>query len=1110
MGSTGWLWLVLGCVPAESEGLSLDWRWPAAGDALPAHNSLLWVGLLGDAGSLEWRLDGHVLEGEEELREDGRVFHLAAPIPEGAHTLEVAVGATVARWEGTVAANLPPILTLEAGSWRDGEPVELRLGVEDGDDRTEGLSLSGTGEGAALLPAQPPADGRLVWSIWPSEAGSLEVTVTDSLGAVARATVGWERLDEDLDDDGWPTAVDCDDDDAQVYPGQAEGCDGVDQDCDGEVDELALDAGLWFVDEDGDLFGDAEQAFLSCDGGGAVALGQDCDDGQAGSFPGGTELCDGLDNDCDGALDEENPTELLPWYRDDDGDGFGDPADVVSACAAPPGRVADATDCNDQDRSAFPGAPEFCDGDDDDCDGQRDEADALDATTWYADTDGDGYGGPSSTVACTTPAGFLANNQDCDDTSPDVSPAGTETCDLRDEDCDGQIDEADAIDAPTWYADTDGDGYGGPSSTVACTAPAGFLANNQDCDDTSADVSPAGVEYCDLRDEDCDGLTDEADAIDAPTWYADTDGDGYGGPSSTIACTAPVGFLANNQDCDDTSPDVSPAGTETCDFRDEDCDSLIDEVDAINASTWYADTDQDGYGGSAGVTACVAPAGFLANNQDCDDTSSEVSPAGIETCDLRDEDCDGLIDELGAINEQTWYADTDQDGYGGPTSTTVCTAPAGFLANNDDCDDTSADVSPAALEICINQQDDDCDGQIDACPLSVADAVALSGEVGSLFSQVERGDLDGDGEVEIGVGGEDLLWLLPGDYRQPGSVSAQSPRLRGGTLSSFLLGGDRNGDGLAELWWGSSGTAPGGMVWVLEQPATDGAIDSLASLRLEGQPGEEFGSSVAQIDYDLDGVREILVGAPGGAGPGVVYAWNMAGSGVLSSANADAVLSGALVSDRAGGGALGAADLDQDGVEELWVGTPGAGAGAGGVAVVEGWDGLPRDLATATVVWTGASGEAAGSVVEAADLDLDGYPDLLVGSAAGGRLYVLAGPNFSSGLLEDRGARVEGGGGLGASVAAFGLHHGSPLWGVAAPAADVDGAGSGALYLFVGRPEGVHTDADASWVLAGAGGGAGLGGSLAAAGDGDGDGQPDLAVGATGGGIWLYGSRDVE
>ncbi|HNC98520.1 MAG TPA: hypothetical protein PKW90_20485, partial [Myxococcota bacterium] len=183
----------------------MEWRWPAADDALPAHNRLLWVGLRGEAGPLEWRLDGALLEGEEELREDGRVLHLAAPIPEGTHTLEVVAGQKPARWEGQVEANLPPQLTLEAGSWREGEPVELHLWVEDGDDAMEALSLSGTGEGAALLPAVLPADGRLSWLIWPQEAGFLDVTVTDSLGATAQATAQWELLDEDGDEDGWPT-----------------------------------------------------------------------------------------------------------------------------------------------------------------------------------------------------------------------------------------------------------------------------------------------------------------------------------------------------------------------------------------------------------------------------------------------------------------------------------------------------------------------------------------------------------------------------------------------------------------------------------------------------------------------------------------------------------------------------------------------------------------------------------------------------------------------------------------------------------------------------------------------------------------------------------------
>ena len=104
------------------------------------------------------------------------------------------------------------------------------------------------------------------------------------------------------------------------------------------------------------------------------------------------------------------------------------------------------------------------------------------------------------------------------------------------------------------------------------------------------------------------------------------------------------------------------------------------------------------------------------------------------------------------------------------------------------------------------------------------------------------------------------------------------------------------------------------------------------------------------------------------------------------------------------------------------------------------------DLSMADVLWTGNPGEAAGSVVQAADLDLDGYPELLVGTAASSRLYVLPGPLFASGLLEESGARVEGSGGLGTAVADFGVHGGRTLWGAGAPGADVDG-GRGAARL---------------------------------------------------------------
>ncbi len=570
-------------------------------------------------------------------------------------------------------------------------------------------------------------------------------------------------------DEGWvepELATDCDDGDAAIHPDAEEICNGIDDDCDGRVDEELESS--WYTDADGDGFGDPGVAWYGCEpGAGWVENASDCDDANSGIHPDAPEICDGLDNDCDGLIDDEDDsvTGTTTWYGDADGDGYGDDASITRACEQPSGTSAyggdcddgDAAfnpgaleedcadpndyncdgstgyadddgdgwaaceDCDDSDAAVHPGGTELCNGVDDDCDGTVDEDEAADASAWYADTDGDGYGDAGSTEsACTAPSGYVADSNDCDDSDAAVHPAAAEACNGVDDDCDGSVDEDDAADAATWYQDLDADGYGdAAASTVACDAPSGYVADASDCDDSDGAVNPASTELCDGVDNDCDGSVDEDDAADAATWYADADSDGYGdAAASTVACHPPSGYLADTTDCDDGDAAVHPAASELCNGMDDDCDGAVDEDSATDAATWYADADGDGYGDAASSTAaCSQPSGHVADATDCDDGEAAIHPAATEVCNELDDDCDGAVDDDDASLDpgtgSTWYTDADADGWGDAGSTIeACSQPSGTVADATDCDDDDAAVHPAADEAC-NGVDDDCDGAVD-------------------------------------------------------------------------------------------------------------------------------------------------------------------------------------------------------------------------------------------------------------------------------------------------------------------------------------------------------------------------------------------------------------
>jgi len=346
-----------------------------------------------------------------------------------------------------------------------------------------------------------------------------------------------------------------------------------------------------------------------------------------------TETCDGFDNDCDGTIDEGLTTK---YYRDKDGDSFGDYNYYTHSCTVPLGFTTNNEDCNDNYDYINPNQAEVCDHKDNDCDGRIDE-DAK--TVFYRDQDSDDYGTPDNIkYLCEAQAGYAALGTDCNDIDREIHPGKDELCDNKDNDCDDEIDE-DFTDEQCRYVCQANDHYwtGGVGDLACC--------GNNDLEDSPYAIEARGSDkrYCDGRDNDCDGTIDEFFASD-DCEYACLQNSGLDYSSSRT-----TGLRC----CGDNDGEAYPfEETElSCsDGKDNDCDGKTDSTDP-NCAECADDSDCDDGVWCNGVERCYIGAcikesiglddGINCTIDSCDEEARTVTHAADDSLCLNGLWCDG-------------------------------------------------------------------------------------------------------------------------------------------------------------------------------------------------------------------------------------------------------------------------------------------------------------------------------------------------------------------------------------------------------------------------------------------------------------------------------------
>lgn len=628
----------------------------------------------------------------------------------------------------------------------------------------------------------------------------------------------------------------------------------------------------------------------------------------------------------------------------------------------------------------------------------------------------------------------------------------------RPDDCDDG--DASVGAAETIYADADGDGVGSDANAPACGTPTGFVKSGGDCDDTRADVSPIAEEVCDGRDNNCDGLVDENGGDQIPSWYLDNDGDGYGvTETSVLSCAKPLGYAPFDGDCNDVDATVNPGVREVCDGRDEDCSGEVDDP------YWWTDVDGDGYGTATDpLIACEAPAGRVAQSGDCDDADARVNPSETEICDDADidEDCDGLADDAdpSVAGAKSAYYDHDRDGHGDSERSI---APACDLADRyswlaDDCDDTRADVSPDAEEVCYDGLDQNCDAIDDNdCDrdgsLRGDDCDDANPYVSPLVDEACGDDVDNDCDGEQ-AGSCHLFGEVPLDDAD-GRIAGHTADDKAGDRVTGV--GDVDGDGFDDVAVSAvAWDIYRGRVVTIHGPVSGEYDWDHDGSALEGcAQDDEAGYSISPAgDIDGDGLSEWIMGAPNvifsdeGYYHGAAYIIGVETTTLCEAP--DLVYGGDQ--DFLGYSVAANADFTGDGTPDVAVAQPGHveynGKGDvvvfGAVSVVAGPVAGNVDVASATlkIVDTNEGGAYLyGRLQFLGDIDGDGIDELGIG---------------------DNGASIE---------------------------AEIDGA----AYIFAGGESGTRDVADATATVHGRAAGEQVEFGFAA-GDADGDGRADFGV----------------